>query len=99
MMVNFRFRLLNQGNSSEWWLTRRFLNPRFHDLGNTQTRFPSPFFSLRNSGRDNSLLEMYVKLDDLLEQQQNGIQLLDWEYIQLSVNKTILLLNRTFLKK
>jgi Ras GTPase-activating-like protein IQGAP2/3 len=42
---------------------------------------------------------MDLKLDDLLEKQQQGVQLLDLEYVQLSVSKVLMLLNKTFLKR
>lgn len=42
---------------------------------------------------------MDLKLDDLLEKQQMGVQLLDLEYVQLSVNKILYVLNKHFLKR
>ncbi|KAJ3099582.1 glyceraldehyde-3-phosphate dehydrogenase 1 [Phlyctochytrium planicorne] len=55
--------------------------------------------ALHFKGREKPILEMDLKLDDLLEKQQQGVQLLDLEYVQLSVAKTLLLLNKTFLKR
>ncbi|KAJ3334311.1 glyceraldehyde-3-phosphate dehydrogenase 1 [Blyttiomyces sp. JEL0837] len=55
--------------------------------------------ALNYKGREKPILEMDLKLDDLLEKQQQGVQLLDLEYVQLSVNKTLMLLNKTFLKR
>ncbi len=42
---------------------------------------------------------MDLKLDDLLEKQQMGIQLIDLEYVRLNVNRVINLLNKQFLKR
>ena len=42
---------------------------------------------------------MDLKLDDLLEKQYENVQTLDLEYVVLSVQKMIVLLNKTFLKK
>ncbi|KAJ1566356.1 glyceraldehyde-3-phosphate dehydrogenase 1 [Cladochytrium tenue] len=55
--------------------------------------------ALHYKGRERPILEMDLKLDDLLERQQQGIQLLDLEYVQLSVSKTIAMLNKTFIKR
>ena len=50
-------------------------------------------------GREKPILEMDLKLDDLLEKQQMGIQLLDLEYVRLNVNRVIFILNKQFLKR
>ncbi|KAJ8331453.1 hypothetical protein BDV3_000754 [Batrachochytrium dendrobatidis] len=50
-------------------------------------------------GRDKPILEMDLKLDDLLEKQQLGVQTLDVEYVTLSVAKMLALLNNSFNKK
>ena len=50
-------------------------------------------------GREQPILEMDLKLDDLLEKQQLGVQVLDLEYVKLNVSKTLILLNKLFLKK
>lgn len=49
-------------------------------------------------GRDKAILEMDLKLDDLLEKQQLGVTKLDLEYVQFDVQKTLSLLNNSFLK-
>lgn len=50
-------------------------------------------------GRDKPILEIDLKLDDLLEKQQDNVQLLDLEYIKLHVSKTLQLLTKTFMSK
>ncbi|KAI8579046.1 hypothetical protein K450DRAFT_243601 [Umbelopsis ramanniana AG] len=55
--------------------------------------------SLHYKGRDKAILEMDLKLDDLLEKQQDNVQLLDLEYVQLDVGKILQLLNKTFVTK
>ncbi|KAJ3412391.1 glyceraldehyde-3-phosphate dehydrogenase 1 [Chytridiales sp. JEL 0842] len=55
--------------------------------------------ALNYKGREKPILEMDLKLDDLLEKQQQGVQLLDLEYVQLSVHKVLVLLNKTFMKR
>ncbi|KAJ3128766.1 glyceraldehyde-3-phosphate dehydrogenase 1 [Nowakowskiella sp. JEL0407] len=55
--------------------------------------------ALHYKGRDQPILEMDLKLDDLLEKQLKGEQSLDLEYVQLNVSKILMLLNKTFLKK
>ncbi|KAI8059643.1 Rho GTPase activation protein [Gongronella butleri] len=52
---------------------------------------------LHYRGRDKPILEIDLKLDDLLEKQQDNIQLLDLDYIKLHVNKTLSLLTKTFM--
>jgi len=42
---------------------------------------------------------MDLKLDDLLEKQQMGIQLIDLEYVRLNVSRVIYLLNKQFIKR
>ncbi|ORX62167.1 Rho GTPase activation protein [Hesseltinella vesiculosa] len=54
---------------------------------------------LHYRGRDKPILEIDLKLDDLLEKQQDNVQLLDLDYIKLNVNKTLSLLNKTFMSK
>jgi Ras GTPase-activating-like protein IQGAP2/3 len=46
-----------------------------------------------------TLLEIDLKLDDLLEMQQAHIQLLDLRFVQLDVPLLIALLNRSFARK
>ena len=56
-------------------------------------------FSLSNTiGRNRGLLELDLKLDDLLEMQQNNVQLLDLKYVQFSVSRILALLNRVVSK-
>ncbi|KAI8808428.1 ras GTPase-activating protein [Cladochytrium replicatum] len=55
--------------------------------------------ALHYKGRDKAILEMDLKLDDLLEKQQMGVTQLDLEYVQLNVPKVLGLLNKTFLKR
>ncbi|KAI8074100.1 Rho GTPase activation protein [Gongronella butleri] len=50
-------------------------------------------------GREKAILEMDLKLDDLLEKQQDNVELLDLEYVGLNVTKVIQLLNKTFLTR
>ncbi|KAG1467244.1 hypothetical protein G6F56_004517 [Rhizopus delemar] len=50
-------------------------------------------------GRDKPILEMDLKLDDLLEKQQDSVELLDLEYVRLNVSKTLALLNKTFINR
>ncbi|CAG8676109.1 14146_t:CDS:2, partial [Dentiscutata heterogama] len=49
--------------------------------------------------RDAAILEMDLKLDDLLEKQQDNVVSLDLEYVQLNVGKILSLLNKTFAKR
>ncbi|CAO1627019.1 unnamed protein product [Sympodiomycopsis kandeliae] len=63
---------------------------------------PSPgtfLIALHYKGREKAILEMDLKLDDLLEKQKDDVQLLDLEYVQLNVNKILGLLNKTFAKR
>ncbi|KAI9495054.1 Rho GTPase activation protein [Zychaea mexicana] len=55
--------------------------------------------SLHYKGRDKPILEIDLKLDDLLEKQQDNVHLLDLEYIKLNVSKTLQLLTKTFMAK
>jgi Ras GTPase-activating-like protein IQGAP2/3 len=54
--------------------------------------------SLHYKGREKAILEMDLKLDDLLEKQQDNVQFLDLEYVQLNVARLLTLLNKTFMK-
>ncbi|KAI8093253.1 Rho GTPase activation protein [Halteromyces radiatus] len=54
---------------------------------------------LHYRGRDKPILEIDLKLDDLLEKQQDQVQLLDLDYIKLHVNKTLNLLTKTFMAR
>ncbi|KAI9296132.1 putative ras GTPase-activating protein sar1 [Neoconidiobolus thromboides FSU 785] len=55
--------------------------------------------ALHYKGREKPILEMDLKLDDLLEKQQDNVHLLDLEYVQLNVTKLLSLLRRTFIKR
>ncbi|KAL0081668.1 Rho GTPase activation protein [Phycomyces blakesleeanus] len=55
--------------------------------------------SLHYKGRERPVLEIDLKLDDLLERQQDNVQLLDLEYMKLHVTKTLQLLTKTFMTK
>ncbi|CCJ31210.1 unnamed protein product [Pneumocystis jirovecii] len=55
--------------------------------------------SLHYKGRDRGLLELDLKLDDLLEMQQSNVQYLDLEYVQFNVSKILQLVNRQFSRK
>ncbi|KAK0566578.1 RasGAP protein [Tilletia horrida] len=63
---------------------------------------PSPgtfIIALHYKGREKAILEMDLKLDDLLEKQKDDVQLLDLEYVQLNVVRILQLLNKTFAKR
>ena len=49
--------------------------------------------------KSRTLLEIDLKLDDLLEMQQAQIQWLDLRFVQLDVPRLIALLNRSFARK
>ncbi|KAG5439946.1 hypothetical protein PCANB_000228 [Pneumocystis canis] len=49
--------------------------------------------SLHYKGRDRGLLELDLKLDDLLEMQQSNVQYIDLEYVQFNVSKMLQLYN------
>ena len=51
------------------------------------------------SGRNRGLLELDLKLDDLLEMQKDGQDDLDLEYVQFNVPKVLALLNKRFARK
>ena len=50
-------------------------------------------------GRNRGLLELDLKLDDLLEMQKDGQEDLDLEYVQFNVSKVLALLNKRFARK
>jgi Ras GTPase-activating-like protein IQGAP2/3 len=52
--------------------------------------------SLHYKGRERPILEIDLKLDDLLEKQKENVTLLDLEYIKLNVTKILQLLNKSF---
>ncbi|KNZ52410.1 uncharacterized protein VP01_358g5 [Puccinia sorghi] len=66
---------------------------------------PSPgtfIIALHYKGREKAILEMDLKIDDLvrhLEKQKENVPTLDLEYVQLSVPKTLAMLNKTFARR
>ncbi|QKX56183.1 uncharacterized protein TRUGW13939_03283 [Talaromyces rugulosus] len=55
--------------------------------------------SLHYKGRARGLLELDLKLDDLLEMQKDSQEDLDLEYVQFNVTKVLTLLNKRFSRK
>ncbi|KAK2763803.1 glyceraldehyde-3-phosphate dehydrogenase 1 [Arachnomyces sp. PD_36] len=55
--------------------------------------------SLHYKGRARGLLELDLKLDDLLEMQKDSQEDLDLEYVQFNVSKVLTLLNKRFSRK
>ncbi|KAI9487040.1 MAG: Rho GTPase activation protein [Benjaminiella poitrasii] len=75
-------------------------NRRNHIFLTISSPIPGTFIiALHYKGRDKPVLEIDLKLDDLLEKQQDNIQILDLEYIKLSVSKTLQLLTKTFMTR
>lgn len=67
---------------------------------NITSPMPGNFvISLHYKGRSRGLLELDLKLDDLLEMQQNNQDELDLEYVQFNVPKVLALLNKRFARK
>lgn len=76
-----------------------------------ENRRPSIFFlvssptpgafliALHYKGREKAILEMDLKIDDLLEKQKDGVALLDLEYVSLNVPRVLTLLNKTFQRR
>ncbi len=64
---------------------------------------PSPgtfIIALHFKGREKPILEMDLKIDDLLEKQQKDADAaLDLEYVQLHVTKVLALFNKLFTKR
>ena len=67
---------------------------------------PSPVFipekkngADNHLGRNRGLLELDLKLDDLLEMQKENQEDLDLEYVQFNVSKVLALLNKRFARK
>ena len=54
---------------------------------------------LTRVGRNRGLLELDLKLDDLLEMQKDNQDDLDLEYVQFNVPKVLALLNKRFARK
>lgn len=61
--------------------------------------FSSASLLTQLSGRARGLLELDLKLDDLLEMQKDNQEDLDLEYVQFNVSKVLLLLNKRFARK
>lgn len=61
---------------------------------------PNYIFDTNNlAGRARGLLELDLKLDDLLEMQKDNQEDLDLEYVQFNVTKVLALLNKRFARK
>lgn len=75
-------------------------NRRGNIYFNFSSQSPGNFIiSLHYRGRPRSLLELDLKLDDLLEMQKDSQEDLDLEYVQFNVPKVLTLLNRRFARK
>ncbi|KAF9514931.1 hypothetical protein BS47DRAFT_1484790 [Hydnum rufescens UP504] len=75
-------------------------NRRPHIYFNITSPTPGTFIiALHYKGRDKAILEMDLKIDDLLEKQKDNKHLLDLEYVQLNVPKVLGLLNKVFVKR
>ena len=67
---------------------------------NISSPTPGTFIiALHYKGREKAILEMDLKIDDLLEKQKDNKHQLDLEYVQLNVPKILSLLNKIFSKK
>ncbi|KAG8700309.1 glyceraldehyde-3-phosphate dehydrogenase 1 [Ceratobasidium sp. 395] len=67
---------------------------------NISSPTPGTFIiALHYKGRDKAILEMDLKIDDLLEKQKDNKHLLDLEYVQLNVPKVLALLNKMFARR
>ena len=55
--------------------------------------------TMHYKGRTRGLLELDLKLDDLLEMQQNCVEEVDLKYVKFSVSNILALLNRQFSRK
>ena len=58
-----------------------------------------PAKTIHPTGRNRGLLELDLKLDDLLEMQKDNQEALDLEYVQFNVPKVLALLNKRFARK
>lgn len=75
-------------------------NRRANIYFNFTSPLPGTFvISLHYKGRNRGLLELDLKLDDLLEMQKDGQEDLDLEYVQFNVSKVLVLLNKRFARK
>ncbi|KAI9685029.1 MAG: glyceraldehyde-3-phosphate dehydrogenase 1 [Bathelium mastoideum] len=75
-------------------------NRRANIFFNFTSPLPGTFvISLHYKGRNRGLLELDLKLDDLLEMQKDNQEDLDLEYVQFNVSKVLALLNKRFARK
>ncbi|KAF2274817.1 Rho GTPase activation protein [Westerdykella ornata] len=75
-------------------------NRRANIYFNFTSPLPGTFvISLHYKGRNRGLLELDLKLDDLLEMQKDNQEDLDLEYVQFNVSKVLILLNKRFARK
>ncbi|KAJ4861951.1 GTPase-activator protein for ras-like GTPase domain-containing protein [Trichoderma breve] len=75
-------------------------NRRANIYFNFTSPLPGTFvISLHYKGRNRGLLELDLKLDDLLEMQKDNQDELDLEYVQFNVPKVLALLNKRFARK
>lgn len=75
-------------------------NRRANIYFNFISPLPGTFvISLHYKGRNRGLLELDLKLDDLLEMQKDNQEDLDLEYVQFNVSKVLALLNKRFARK
>ncbi|KAF1816149.1 Rho GTPase activation protein [Eremomyces bilateralis CBS 781.70] len=75
-------------------------NRRANIFFNFTSPLPGTFvISLHYKGRNRGLLELDLKLDDLLEMQKDNQEDLDLEYVQFNVTKVLALLNKRFSRK
>ncbi|CZS98005.1 probable RAS GTPase-activating protein sar1 [Rhynchosporium agropyri] len=75
-------------------------NRRANIYFNFTSPLPGTFvISLHYKGRNRGLLELDLKLDDLLEMQKDNQEDLDLEYVQFNVSKVLALLNKRFARK
>ncbi|EIE88660.1 hypothetical protein G6F46_010243 [Rhizopus delemar] len=75
-------------------------NRRANIFFSISSPLPGTFvIAMHFKGREKPILEMDLKLDDLLEKQQDSVELLDLEYVRLNVTKTLNLLNKTFVNR
>ncbi|ORE04435.1 Rho GTPase activation protein [Rhizopus microsporus var. microsporus] len=75
-------------------------NRRANIFFSISSPLPGTFIiAMHFKGREKPILEMDLKLDDLLEKQQDNVELLDLEYVRLNVSKTLSLLNKNFVNR
>ncbi|KAF2197526.1 Rho GTPase activation protein [Delitschia confertaspora ATCC 74209] len=75
-------------------------NRRANIYFNFTSPLPGTFvISLHYKGRNRGLLEVDLKLDDLLQMQKDNQEDLDLEYVQFNVTKVLVLLNKRFARK